>query len=261
MSPGTDPEPVLRFEGIALRFDGDPRRTTILRDLDLVLMPGEFVSVLGPSGVGKSTLLRVAMGLVAPSAGRVRRLPDNGPGRRGGALVFQDARLLPWRRVRANVELGIEGLGLSRGTRRARATAALRLVGLEEQAMRFPHQLSGGQRQRVGVARALAVEPELLLMDEPFGALDAITRAALQDELRRLWMQTGKTVLFVTHDIDEAVYLSDRVVVLAGHPASVRGEVRINRGHRDRGDPGLQDLAARLRAMLVEPVRPATGTL
>jgi NitT/TauT family transport system ATP-binding protein len=244
--------PVLSLHGIALSYSHDGNITTILRDLDLFLAAGEFVALLGPSGVGKSTLLRIAMGLVQPSVGRVQRPPDRIGDRRSAALVFQDAKLLPWRRVLANVELGLEGLGLSRPERHIRAMQALAQVGLEAQAARWPHQLSGGQRQRVGVARALTVDPDMLLMDEPFGALDAITRAGLQDELLRLWQETHKTVLFVTHDIDEALFLADRVIVLAGSPASVRGEFRVGRRPRVRGAAELQLLAERLRALLAD---------
>ena len=249
--------PLLSLQDITLSYSQDGTTTTILQGLDLAIAPGEFVALLGPSGVGKSTLLRVAMGLVAPGNGVVQRPPDRVGNRRSAALVFQDAKLLPWRRVLANVELGLEGLRLSRAERHDRAMRALALVGLETQAGRWPHQLSGGQRQRVGVARALAVDPDLLLMDEPFGALDAITRAALQEELLRIWLQTRKTVLFVTHDIDEALFLADRIVVLGGTPASVRGELQVGPRPRERDDPHHALLGRNLRALLTD--NPAAG--
>ncbi|MDZ5649374.1 ABC transporter ATP-binding protein [Nitrospirillum sp. BR 11828] len=228
-------------------------RTVVLRDFNLSVAPGEFIAIVGASGVGKSTLLRVVAGLVPPNSGTVSHAQGGGPltGRRPYGLVFQDARLLPWRTVRANVAFGLEGLGLSRAERRRRAEEALALVGLADKAGRWPHQLSGGQRQRVAIARALAVDPDLLMMDEPFGALDAITRQSLQDELLDLWRRTAKTILFVTHDIDEAVYLADRVILLAGSPATVRSEDHIATPRpRARDDSAARALVTRIRDRL-----------
>lgn len=213
-------EGVIDIRGLGLSFERDGQRNEVLRGLDLAIPRGGFVAIVGSSGVGKSTLLRVLIGLAKASAGTVE-IATRSSQRQPLALVFQDSRLLPWRRVVDNVAFGLEGRGLSRPERRARAREALAVVGLADLARRWPHQLSGGQRQRVSLARALAVEPEVLLMDEPFSALDAITREALQDELVRIWQVTGKTILFVTHDIEEATYLADRVVVLAGSPGRV----------------------------------------
>ena len=229
---------VVRIERLALRFPG--ASGPVLAGLDLEVAPGEFVAILGASGVGKSTLLRAVAGLIAPSADR---LPV--------AMVFQDARLLAWRDAAANVRFGLERLAMPAAQAQQRVDDSLALVGLTDFAARLPRQLSGGQRQRVAIARALAVRPEVLLMDEPFGARDAITREAMQGELTRIRQQTGKTILFVTHDIEEALVLADRVVLLAGQPAGIALErrVKLPLAHR-REHPELLALAAEFRAVL-----------
>ena len=186
-----------------------------LAGIDLAVEESSFVALLGPSGCGKSTLLRLVAGLDTAQAGVVRS---------GGArlaMVFQDAHLLPWRDVRSNIELPLELLGQPAPVRRARAGAAIAQVGLTDAARRYPAELSGGMRMRVSLARALVTEPRLLLLDEPFAALDELTRMALDDELRRLWREAGLTVLFVTHSIAEAAYLAERVVVLSQRPAHI----------------------------------------
>ena len=217
---------MIQIDHVSLAFSRDGSETLVLRDFSLTVEQGTFAVIVGPSGVGKSTLLRVVAGLLPPTAGTARITGTPGPGRRAYGFVFQDARLLPWRRVLANVELGMEGLGIGKSDIRRRAEEALALVGLTSYGNRWPFELSGGQRQRVGIARALAVDPDVLLMDEPFGALDAITRTMLQDELVRIWEKNRKTVLFVTHDLDEATYLADRVLVLGGKPGRLTRDLQ-----------------------------------
>ncbi|MBN9527827.1 MAG: ABC transporter ATP-binding protein [Alphaproteobacteria bacterium] len=197
----------------------------VIAGLDLEVETGTFLSILGPSGCGKSTFLRVVADLLRPIGGSISVMggePRLARSRRDVGFVFQDATLLPWRTVRANVGLPLD-LGQGRLSRRIddRRDELLALVGLEGLGDRYPHQLSGGQRQRVAIARALLGEPSLLLMDEPFGALDEITRDRLNDELLNLWRRTGITVVFVTHSIAEAVYLGQRVIVLAANPGRV----------------------------------------
>jgi NitT/TauT family transport system ATP-binding protein len=242
--------PIIEIQGLGLSFEQDGRRTDVLRGLDLTVARGEFVAIVGSSGVGKSTLLRVLMGLARPTDGTVRIGCADEPNH-GLALVFQDSRLLPWRRVLSNTMFGLEKTKLGKAERRERAMKALALVGLRDFADRWPYQLSGGQRQRVSLARALAVDPEILLMDEPFSALDVATRETLQDELIRIRAETGKTILFVTHDIDEAVYLADRIVALGGKPGEVRSarEIAIPRPRR-RGSLALREVADAIKAAI-----------
>ncbi len=224
---GGKPEPLIAFRRVDLDLGGRP----ILRGIDLEIARGEFVCVVGPSGCGKTTLLRLLGGLLAPTGGEVSYAggPVAGPSA-NVAIVFQDygKALLPWRNVAGNVSLALEAAGVPRGEREARIAPLLRKVGLDAHAERFPGQLSGGMQQRVQIARCLAQEPTLLLMDEPFGALDAMTRQALQDEVLRIVQASRMTVLFVTHDLEEAIYLGDRVIALRPHPGRVAATFEVD---------------------------------
>ncbi|MDP1780618.1 MAG: ABC transporter ATP-binding protein [Hydrogenophaga sp.] len=217
MSPVSDT--VLQFDQVAITLGG----REILSPVDLSIRRGEFVCVIGPSGCGKTTLLRAAAGFVAPSSGSVHRQGRaiTGPSREV-AFVFQDygRALLPWRTVQANVSLALEAAREPVADRPARIARVLQTVGLGAHADKFPAQLSGGMQQRVQIARCLAQQPDVMLMDEPFGALDAMTRETLQDELARLVREEGLTVMFVTHDLEEALYLGDRVIALRSNPTA-----------------------------------------
>lgn len=257
--------PKLRLEAVTKRFPirGQKSNFTAIEDISIDLAAGEFLVLVGPSGCGKSTLLDLLGGLSTPSSGRILLdgNPINGPGLDRG-IVFQQYALLPWRTARKNIEFGLEAKGLPAAVRRERAEHYLELVGLQSFADRFPHELSGGMKQRVAIARSLAFDPEVLLMDEPFAALDAQTRESLQDELLRIWKATGKTILFITHGIDEAIYLGQRVAVLTSRPGRIKKivDVEIDRSAEDiRSDAGfraqrhhiwtlLQDEVARARS-------------
>jgi NitT/TauT family transport system ATP-binding protein len=198
-------------------------RTLALADLSLTVDDGKFVAIVGPSGCGKTTFIKIVDGLIRPSSGQIfidgKEVAGPGPDR---AMVFQDSSLLPWRTVYGNVIYGLECQNRDDTVGRERVRDLLRLVGIANFANHYPHELSGGMQQRCNIARALAVDPEVLLMDEPFAALDAQTRELMQQELLRIWQQARKTVLFVTHQISEAAYLADRVVVFTARPGSVK---------------------------------------
>lgn len=219
----------VKLDRISVTFDTSRGRFVALDNISLTIRHGEFVSLIGHSGCGKSTLLNVIAGLVFPTTGAAlcggREIPGPGPDR---AVVFQNHSLLPWLTCFGNVHLAVAqvfGAKEGKARLRERTDAALALVGLSHARDKYPHEISGGMKQRVGIARALAMEPQVLLMDEPFGALDALTRAALQDELMRIVAATGTTVVMVTHDVDEAVLLSDRIVMLTNGPAATVGEI------------------------------------
>jgi len=221
-----------KLEAQDVRLDYlQPRTNSRLRALggiDLKVMDGEFVSIVGPSGCGKTTFLSVVDGLIPASAGRIlvdgRVVTKPGPDR---AVVFQDASLLPWRTVLGNVRYGLECLKVGAREARERATHFINLVGLSGFEDHYPYELSGGMQQRVNLSRALVVDPKILLMDEPFASLDAQTREVMQEELLQIWLKAKKTVLFVTHQIDEAIYLSDRVIVFSGRPGRVKQSIPV----------------------------------
>jgi NitT/TauT family transport system ATP-binding protein len=246
---------VVRLEGVTKTFAQG--NVTALQDIDLDLAPREFVSLIGPSGCGKSTLLRVIGDLVAPTSGSVS---VNGKSARQArndgdyGIVFQEAVLFDWRSVAKNIGLPLEMLGWERGRRKARVAEMLDLVELTAFADHRPWQLSGGMQQRVAIARALSFEPALLLMDEPFGALDEMTRERLNLELLSIWEQTGNTVVFVTHSISEAVFLSSRVVVMSPRPGRIAGTVDIDlpypRTVETREAPRFFELVTGVRELL-----------
>jgi NitT/TauT family transport system ATP-binding protein len=223
--------PKLEAQDIQLAYL-QPRTGTqlvALGSVNLQVMDGEFVAIVGPSGCGKTTFLSVVDGLIAATGGRV--LVDGAVVTRPGAdraVVFQDASLLPWRTVLGNVRYGLECLGVRARDADARAEKLIALVGLSGFEHHYPHELSGGMQQRVNLARALVVDPKILLMDEPFASLDAQTRELMQEELTRIWVAARKTVLFITHQIDEAIYLADRVVVFSGRPGKVKDSIAVD---------------------------------
>lgn len=215
MPAGTPRRGEVAIRGLSKSFALNGGRLNVLRGVDLTLSGGASLAIVGPSGCGKTTLLRVLAGLERPDAGEVRidGVPVAGPGRER-AVIFQEPRLLPWLTVLDNVAFGLESRGTPRDEARRRALHYLRLVGLAEFGAAMPRQLSGGMAQRVGIARALTVQPGILLLDEPLGALDAMTRLVLQEELARIWAEEKVTMVLVTHDLEEAIFLADQVLVL-----------------------------------------------
>lgn len=263
------PEVCVRIEKLSKTFevknpDGTRGFIPAIQLVQEDVREGEFLSIIGPSGCGKSTLLEIVGGLQSPSGGQVFirgekvTLPHPAI-----AMVFQEESIFPWRTVVENVEFGLEIQGVPREVRRARALAIVTLVGLKGFEHRHPRELSGGMKQRTAIARALAKDPELLLMDEPFGALDQQTRIFLGSELLRIWEETGKTIIFVTHDINEAVFLSDRVWVMSARPSVIKETVSVDLG-RPRplkiiGQPRFHELSSHLWSLLREESEKALG--
>ncbi len=248
--------PAISFIDVSKRFPtAEGRMLEVLRGVSFDLPSTEIVAIVGPSGAGKSTLLNLAAGLILPDQGEVRILGRETAGAVDWGRVgymFQDDRLLPWRVALANVTLALEAGAMPAAERRRRAHDALALVGLAEFAKAYPHQLSGGMRSRVALARSMVGEPDLLLMDEPFSRLDAQTRATMHRELLRIHEMRRLSILFVTHDAEEAVVLADRIVVMSARPGQVRATLDVTLSHPRPGTEGAAALVGRLRAMLEE---------
>jgi NitT/TauT family transport system ATP-binding protein len=245
---------LLTLSHIAKRFPSHHKEggTEALRALSFDVAPGEFVSLLGPSGCGKSTALRLIAGLLPPDAGAITWPAGKPP----IGFVFQDATLMPWADARANVRLPLDLARVPRGEADARAEAALTRVGLAGFARAFPRELSGGMKMRVSIARALVGAPRLLLLDEPFAALDEPTRAALNDDLRTLWKEDNLTVLFVTHSVGESAYLSSRVLVMTPRPGTIAADIALAPGPRTRLSPQLLEIEQQI-ATCLRPASPA----
>lgn len=241
--------------GLAIRhvdkaFDIDGRKLSVLEDVSLTIAPGQFVSIVGASGCGKSTLLRLIAGLEQQDRGDILLdgVPVSGPGLDRG-LIFQDHRLFPWLTVEQNVLLALSNSDEATADKRARVANLLSLVGLDGFAQAFPHQLSGGMAHRAAIARALAPQPQVLLLDEPLGALDALTRLRLQSELQRIWLTQRSTMIMVTHDVDEALFLGDVIVVM--QPGRIARILHVPSAHpRDRADPALAPLKTEILSLL-----------
>lgn len=244
----------VRIDEIGKQYAGKQGPVQALEGVSFEVDPGEFVCIVGPSGSGKTTLFRIVAGLESPTSGTVylNEEPVVGPNSDMG-IVFQEYHLFPWRTVRGNIAFGLEQQGIATAEREQRVQHLVDLVGLDGFEDSYPKSLSGGMKQRVGLARALAVDPALLLMDEPFGAVDAQTKGMLQKELLEIWDQTGKTVLFVTHDIEEAVKLADRVVVMATDPGRIREVVDIDLPRpRSRADEAFGEYYERVLDLIRE---------
>ncbi len=242
------------IEKVSVSFEKDEDVLLAVAETTLTVEPGEFVSILGPSGCGKSTLLNCVAGYIAPTTGAISvdGDPVAGPGPDRG-MVFQQYSLFPWKTVRQNVAFGPRMMGRSQPE--AIADTFIAMVGLSKFADRYPKELSGGMQQRVGIARALANYPRVLLMDEPFGALDSQTRHMMQENLLQIWSEFGTTVLFVTHDIDEAVFLSDRVLVMSAGPGRIIADIPVNLPRPRDPDIALDDEFIRLRRVCHEHIR------
>jgi len=251
----------LEIDQVTLRYSTPRRVITAAYQVSIAVYRSERTVLLGPSGCGKSSLLKAVGGFLRPASGviRLNGKPVTGPGP-DRMMVFQEFdQLFPWRTVMGNVVFALKkGAGLDAAAARVRATAAIAAVRLDRFADAFPHELSGGMKQRVAIARAMAMQPEVLLMDEPFAALDALTRQQMQDELIRLWRETRFSLLFVTHSIEEAILVGSRVIVLSPHPGRVRAEIDVSDvGEADRSSDRFQALRARIDGLLFDEQRAA----
>ncbi|MGE5614490.1 MAG: ABC transporter ATP-binding protein [Bacillota bacterium] len=248
--------PTIEFRNITKYYENlEGEKTAALKNINLTVKDGEFVCVLGPSGCGKSTLLEIAAGLLPQSEGEILldgRL-QSGTSRDIG-VVFQDSSLFPWRSVRKNIEFGLEIAGEDKDERTQKVQKAIEMVGLNGFENKYPHQLSGGMRQRAGIARTLVNDPACILMDEPFSAVDHLTRLTLQDEIVRIWQKEKKTILFITHDVSEAVYLSTRIVLLTPRPGRIQRifDVPFDRP-RNRNNPGMLGIVEKIYICLNNP--------
>jgi NitT/TauT family transport system ATP-binding protein len=244
----------IRIDQVSKVFAGEGRQVVALQDIALEIPRGQFTCLLGPSGCGKSTLLNAVAGFSAPTSGRilVDGAPVVGPGPERG-MVFQEYALFPWMTVEQNIGFGLEIKGMPKADIRRRVGELLALLSLSDFRARYPKDLSGGMRQRVAIARVLALDSPILLMDEPFGALDALTRRNLQDELQRIWLETRKTILFVTHSIEEAIYLADRIVVMTYRPGTVKRDMLVELPRpRDPAAPEFNALKRELGLLVME---------
>lgn len=261
--PAADGDPILEYRNICKTFPGHGRKVVALEDVNFPVRRGEFISLVGPSGCGKTTLLRITDGLEKADRGEVRLegQPLWGVSREM-AYVFQDINLLPWRSVAQNVELGLEARGVPKKERHDRAMEVLEMVGLASVAMAPPYTLSGGMQQRVGVARAVAVRPKVLLMDEPFGQLDNFTRESLQIEIAELWGKLGTTIIFVTHDVDEAIFLSDRIGLFLPEPGRLTEIIDVDLPRpRTEYDIRADPHAIELRSYIMDHLRNEHGVI
>lgn len=228
------------------------KQVAAISNLDIGIETGSFVALLGPSGCGKSTFLYMIAGFVEPSSGvlEIDGVPVKGPGANRG-LVFQEYTLFPWRTIEANVRFGLDVAGVGRAAAKERCRELIELVGLKGFEAAYPHELSGGMQQRTAIARALAYDPDILLMDEPFGALDAQTKRRLIDDVTRIWQATGKTIVFVTHSVEEAVLLADKVILFGARPSRVRAEFSIDMARpRSLSSPEFVRIQAEIMQML-----------
>ena len=239
---------LLEVKGVFKLFKVNGNQMEALKNINLDIEENEFVCFIGPSGCGKTTLLRIIAGLEEPSSGEIliEGQPIKGPGPERG-MVFQEYSLFPWRTVLDNVAFGLELKGISKDERHEKARQYLKMVELERFEERYPHELSGGMKQRVAIARALVNDPIAILMDEPFGALDAQTRNIMQSELLRIWEEEKKTVIFVTHSVDEAIYLADRIVIMSARPGKIKDVIRIDISRpRNRTSPQVNAIRDRI---------------
>ncbi len=254
-----NPSPFISIDRVTKTYASRSGLANAVLETTVRIEQGEFVCIVGPSGCGKTTLMNMVAGFVTPSGGEVsvdgRQVSEPGPDR---GVVFQEVGLFAWLTARRNVEFGLKMMGIPKSERTRRADEALALTNMSAFADRYPSELSGGMKQRVGLARVLATDPHVLLMDEPFGALDAQTRAIMQQELLRVWTGSGKTVIFITHAVDEAVLLADRVLVMTANPGRVKADIRVDLPRpRDENSSEFNALERELKEMVLQEARAA----